>query len=142
MSRRKNESGGQHGPDSAGRRPAVRLADPVAELCRLLKEGNAQVTFSLWCRSGLVPKYLERCECHRCRRDRGEPVTDETNALAQAQAKAADVKYRADEKKWYERQKPVLQKQFPEMWAEMESIVEEIRQNLLSDFRWEDDGGR
>jgi hypothetical protein len=43
-------------------------------------------TFSANCRSGL----LARCECRRCRKTRGEPVTEETEALAKAQAKVAD----------------------------------------------------
>lgn len=45
-------------------------------------------TFSLHCRSGVLP----RCECWRCRGERGEPVTDETNRLAAEQAAQADRK--------------------------------------------------
>ena len=62
--------------------------DPVKELCELLKGCN--VTFSQYCRSGL----LERCECWRCRESRGEPVTSESNTLAERQSREADTKQR------------------------------------------------
>jgi len=34
---------------------------------------NATFTFSRFCVSGLTPTYAPRCECWRCREQRGEP---------------------------------------------------------------------
>lgn len=39
------------------------------ELNRLL---DVPFTFSRWCVSGLTPTYAPRCECWRCREERGE----------------------------------------------------------------------
>jgi hypothetical protein len=51
-------------------------------------------TFSRWCRTGLA-KYLPSgiCNCRRCRTERGEPVTDVTDQLAEQEAKIADEKF-------------------------------------------------
>lgn len=47
---------------------------------------NVPFTFSINCRSGC----LERCECWRCRKERGEPVTEESEELARLQADEVD----------------------------------------------------
>ena len=51
----------------------------------LEKALNVPFTFSKNCASGL----LERCECWRCRHQRSEPVTEETEALAAKQSEEA-----------------------------------------------------
>jgi hypothetical protein len=43
-----------------------------------LDENNMKISFSKNCCSGLV----EKCECWRCRNDRGEEVNEQTEALA------------------------------------------------------------
>lgn len=51
-------------------------------------------TFSPNCHVGILSSAnLDRCECGRCRLQRGEPVTDETEALAAANAKKARAGY-------------------------------------------------
>ena len=62
---------------------------------------NQPVTFSAHCRSGLTDYLPEgKCNCWRCRKSRGEPVSNETNALAAAQAQIADVKWRERMQEW------------------------------------------
>lgn len=62
----------------------------------LEKALNVPFTFSQWCRSGLA-NYLPsgKCNCWRCLAERGEEATEETNALAEREAKVADEKYNA-----------------------------------------------
>lgn len=55
---------------------------------------NVPFTFSRNCRSGYVGKWLERCECSRCRRERGEEVNEASEALAEKQAGEVDTKQR------------------------------------------------
>ena len=54
------------------------------EAMRLLE--NMPITFSKDCRSGR----LFRCECWRCRGERGEAVTEESQRLAAKLAAAID----------------------------------------------------
>lgn len=61
--------------------------DPVDWLFRLLEESGAKVTFSVNCRSGIIGS---RCQCWRCRKERGQEVTPETEALAARMAVDAD----------------------------------------------------
>lgn len=51
--------------------------DRLRELISLIEESGAKMTFSINCCSGLVPAYAARCECWRCRRDRGEEPDEE-----------------------------------------------------------------
>lgn len=55
---------------------------------------NTPFTFSPNCRSGLV-NYIPggNCNCGRCRKSRGEEVTEQTEQLAKEQAEAADKAY-------------------------------------------------
>ena len=53
------------------------------DILTFLKDSEVTMTFSKWCCSGLVPKYAERCECSRCRTQRGEKVTAESEALSE-----------------------------------------------------------
>ncbi len=59
-------------------------------------------TFSVNCCSGLV----ERCECWRCRRSRGEPVTEETEAMAKRLSDDAKREIRASTMRILRRRKP------------------------------------
>lgn len=67
------------------------MAEPVKQLVALLKDADVEVTFSMHCASGLIG---DMCQCHRCRRGRGEPVTDETEAQAAREARLADRAFR------------------------------------------------
>lgn len=53
---------------------------------------NVPITFSQWCRCGVM---FTPCDCWRCRGARGEPVTPETNARAEAVAKRVDAELKA-----------------------------------------------
>lgn len=55
------------------------MSDAIKQLAELLRDANVKVTFSRWCISGIV----ERCECSRCRRKRGDAVTAETERAAE-----------------------------------------------------------
>lgn len=60
-------------------------------IARLEKLFDVPFTFCLHCRSGLAHLIPGgRCNCDRCRAERGEPVTSETSAQAAAEAAAAD----------------------------------------------------
>ena len=70
-------------------------------IAKELKEAidNAPFTFSINCRSGL----LKRCECWRCRQERGELVTSESRVLAKRQAAVADADFEARNADWMRR---------------------------------------
>lgn len=63
-------------------------AEAFKELCDAI--GANGFTFSKHCRSGYVGKWLERCECGRCREGRGEERTAESESQAAADAKRCD----------------------------------------------------
>lgn len=46
---------------------------------------GVKITFSRNCSSGILPPG-ERCECWRCRRERGEPLDIEIEQIAEAQS--------------------------------------------------------
>ena len=73
--------------------------DTWKDFCELLEQAGVKITFSQYCRSGL----LARCECWRCRESRSEPVTPESNALSERQADEADAKHRLAMKEWLSR---------------------------------------
>ena len=66
------------------------------EFCKLLKDANVEVTFSINCCSGL----LKRCECWRCRKERGEEVTAETETLAAQQSEVARRENSERQRQW------------------------------------------
>jgi hypothetical protein len=78
-----------------------RRRSPIATLAYLLRDAGAVITFSINCCSGIVSLLgaAARCECWRCRENRGEPVTDETEALAAEISRQAQVKLRECVKK-------------------------------------------
>lgn len=80
------------------------MSKPAAweTLCRLLEEGGAKMTFSVNCCSGLIG---ERCQCWRCRKDRGEPVTEETEAEAERLSKEAQEAQRLKMREWLKENK-------------------------------------
>lgn len=49
---------------------------------------NAYISFSKNCCTGLLEKD-ERCECWRCRKERNEPVTENSEKLAEQISKKA-----------------------------------------------------
>lgn len=66
------------------------LRDPVLrELCDLLAEAGATVTFSAHCRSGVIGKL---CRCWRCRGESG-PTADESAAARDAKIADLGAKY-------------------------------------------------
>lgn len=54
----------------------VTKRDPIRQLCDLLEEVGAVVTFSAHCRSGVIG---DLCRCWRCRGEDG-PTADESAA--------------------------------------------------------------
>lgn len=66
------------------------------EVGKLFGESKATWTFSKFCISGLVPMYAPRCECYRCRKERGEQPDD---ALAERVSKEASQKFNESLKK-------------------------------------------
>jgi hypothetical protein len=62
------------------------------KLGELLESAGLQITFSRYCCSGLIG---EDCECSRCRKQRGEAVTCESQALAAKLSRCADKAFRA-----------------------------------------------
>lgn len=65
--------------------------EELAEIFRGVK-----ITFSKNCRSGLV----DRCECWRCRKGRGEEVTEETESVAEANAAVVDKLFKESMDRW------------------------------------------
>lgn len=65
-----------------------RIAD--TDIGNFIGESKATWSFSKFCISGLVPMYAPRCECYRCRKDRGEQPDD---ALAEQVSKDAKQKF-------------------------------------------------
>lgn len=57
--------------------------DAMAEFFRVL---NVPFTFSINCRSGVLPA----CGCWRCRGERGEPSSEETEEAARREAERVD----------------------------------------------------
>lgn len=53
---------------------------------------NVPFTFSANCRKGVLPDMEagRQCQCRRCRQERGEPVTEESERIAKEQAMEAD----------------------------------------------------
>jgi hypothetical protein len=60
--------------------------DYLRELCDLLRESGAVVTFSRHCCSGIVHLIGKRCECWRCREARGEECDEALAAAVSAEA--------------------------------------------------------
>ena len=65
--------------------------DDLTALWKLLNVNGLPFSFSVWCRSGFVGR--EKCGCWRCRQERGEEVTAETELQAQEEAKRLDDDY-------------------------------------------------
>jgi len=80
---------------------------PWEILCRLLKECGATMTFSINCSSGIIHLLGKdkKCNCWRCRKGRGEEVTEETEAQAAQESAAAQKAQRQKMKDWFEKQK-------------------------------------
>jgi hypothetical protein len=60
------------------------------DLGKLIGDSKVTWSFSKFCISGLVTKYSPRCECHRCRKKRGEQPDE---ALAERVSKDATRKF-------------------------------------------------
>jgi len=56
-------------------------------------------TFSINCRSGFVGVFIVKCECWRCRKQRGEQPDEE---LAASIAATADAEWAVHKKSWIE----------------------------------------
>ena len=67
------------------------MSDAWKTLCALLKESGAVVTFSANCCSGIVGVLGKhrRCQCWRCRKERGQTVTEKSEIRAAALSKKA-----------------------------------------------------
>jgi len=68
--------------------------DPMVDLMQILKECKVKVTFSPNCCSGIVAFLgpTACCQCYRCRKGRGQKVSDATERAAEritARAKKA-----------------------------------------------------
>lgn len=64
------------------------------ELDRLI--GDAEITFSINCSSGLCDSSKgEKCNCWRCRQERGEPYDATTEALASQESRRRRQEMRA-----------------------------------------------
>jgi hypothetical protein len=74
----------------------------VGQLAELLEKTKVKFTFSKNCCSGIVHILGEdmRCQCRRCRQERGEPVTEETEQQAAALSAEARAKYQEVQRKW------------------------------------------
>lgn len=59
------------------------MSKDLAELDRIF---DVPFTFSQHCCAGLVPRYAERCECWRCRKERGEQPDQVLAARVSAEA--------------------------------------------------------
>lgn len=73
------------------------------DLIEMLQKSGAKVTFSKNCASGLLGG--NRCNCWRCRKTRGEPVTEETEALAANESAEAQQKQREEIREFLKRQR-------------------------------------
>jgi hypothetical protein len=70
--------------------------------CRAMMDlMNAPFTFSINCCKGIVAK--DACECCRCRRERGQEVNDDTEALAKKISDEAKAKFDASTQKFLEK---------------------------------------
>lgn len=80
---------------------ATGVADSsMGSMAMLTQILDVPFTFSIHCRSGFVPNLIERCECFRCRKERGEPRNDE---LAAAIAAEADRRWALVKDDWIKR---------------------------------------
>lgn len=70
------------------------MSKPTAweTLCGILAESGARLTFSINCRSGLLPSGT--CQCWRCKGERGEEATAESEVVAALRAVEADARFR------------------------------------------------
>lgn len=69
-----------------------KVTNAIATLFDILELSGVKITFSKNCRSGLLPK--DTCQCWRCRQERGEPVTEESEQIAARAAVEADLKFK------------------------------------------------
>ena len=68
----------------------------MADWIKALDSLNVRYTFSIHCHSGIA-NFVEQghlCGCHRCRKERGEEWTEETEAQAAADSAIAKQRFR------------------------------------------------
>ena len=64
------------------------LPDPIKRLAEAIEKKGSKISFSKNCISGFVGR--DKCQCWRCRGDRDEEVTKESEALAKQNRKKHD----------------------------------------------------
>jgi len=80
---------------------------PWDTLCRLLEEAGAKMTFSINCHSGIAHLLGadHQCGCWRCRNERGDEVTEESEARAALDSKRAQELSREKMREFFEGRK-------------------------------------
>jgi hypothetical protein len=65
------------------------MSNPLQELSEILRDANVRVSFSKNCCSGIVAMLADgsECECWRCRKERGQPHDEHTEAIAASLSK-------------------------------------------------------
>ena len=66
------------------------VTTPIEDLCHLLRESGAEVTFSINCCSGLLEGGRDTCRCWRCRQYQGEAHASQDDETEVWWAKIAD----------------------------------------------------
>ena len=82
------------------------MSDWIKQFDAIAKERGLRWTFSINCHSGIASFVEEghQCGCKRCLTDRGETWTDETEAQAERDSKAAQLAFKAHTLKWMKAQ--------------------------------------